>query len=256
MISIISPAKSMNFDDKSPISVSSRVTESNEMKKILQALKKLSIEDIMKFMKVSEKIAELNYNRFQNFEALPDKQAIYAYNGDVYNNINTEVLDESSLRFSQDHLRILSALYGLLKPLDMIKAYRLEMSSKLPSIASRGMNLFWKEIITNSINSELENHKTKYLINIASNEYSASVDKNELNAILINIHFREIRGGKLKNIALNSKKARGMLADYIITNHLDKPEDIKTFNKSGYEFSKELSDSNNFYFTKLTPAYN
>lgn len=250
MISIISPAKSMNFEVKSPISISSQVTESYEMKKTLKALKKLSIEDIMKFMKVSGKIAELNYIRFQNFENLPDKQAIYAYNGDVYNNIDTEALDDSSLHFSQKHLRILSALYGLLKPLDMIKAYRLEMSSKLPGIASKGMNLFWKKTITNSINSELENHQTKYLINIASNEYSASIDENILDAILINIHFREIRDGKLKNIALNSKKARGMLADYIITNYIDRPEDIKTFNKSGYEFDKSLSDSNNFYFTK------
>lgn len=240
----------MNFEGKPPINISSQVTELNEMKETLQALKKLSVEEIMKYMKVSAQIAELNYTRFQNFETLPEKQAIYAYNGDVYNNIKTDALDDSSLRFSQRHLRILSALYGLLKPLDMIKAYRLEMSSKLPSVASKGMNLFWKKTITNSINSELESHETKYLINIASNEYSASIDKDTLDAILINVHFREIRDGVLKNIALNSKKARGMLADYIITNRIDKPEDIKTFNKAGYEFNKALSDSNNFYFTK------
>lgn len=250
MISIISPAKSMNFEAKTPSSISSHVNGSSEMKSVLQALNKLSVEDIMKFMKVSTKIAELNYSRFQNFETLPEKQAIYAYDGDVYNNINTEALDEDSLRFSQKHLRIISALYGLLKPLNMIKAYRLEMSSKLPGLAPKGMNLFWQKTITSSINSELENHENKYLINIASNEYSASVDRSMLNANLINIHFREIRGGKLKNIALNSKKARGMLADYIITNKLDRPEDIKSFNRSGYEFNKALSDLNNFYFTK------
>lgn len=250
MISIISPAKSMNFEEKPLSNISSRVNESSKMKEVLQALKKLSVEDIMKFMKVSVKIAELNYSRFQNFENLPEKQAIYAYNGDVYNNIDTVALDENSLRFSQKHLRIISALYGLLKPLDMIKAYRLEMSSKLPGFASKGMNLFWQKTITSSINSELENHKNKYLINVASNEYGASVDSSALNAILINIHFREIRDDKLKNIAINSKKARGMLADYIITNQLDKPEDIKSFNRSGYKFNKTLSDLNNFYFTK------
>ena len=250
MISVISPAKSMNFTDTSPNNVSSQITESKEMAKTLQVLKKLSTKNIMKSMKVSEKIAELNYDRFQNFETLPEKQAIYAYNGDVYNNIDTETLDKNSLRFSQEHLRILSALYGLLKPLDMIRAYRLEMSIKMPKLAPKGMNLFWQKNITNHINSELKTHKNKFLINIASNEYSASIDSKILDATLINTHFRETRDGKLKNIALNSKRARGMLADYIIRNQLDHPDDIKTFNKSDYKFNKTISDSNNFYFTK------
>ncbi len=250
MISVISPAKSMNFTDTSPNNVSSQITESKEMTKTLQVLKKLSTKNIMKSMKVSEKIAELNYDRFQNFETLPEKQAIYAYNGDVYNNIDTETLDKNSLRFSQEHLRILSALYGLLKPLDMIRAYRLEMSIKMPKLAPKGMNLFWQKNITNHINSELKTHKNKFLINIASNEYSASIDSKILDATLINTHFRETRDGKLKNIALNSKRARGMLADYIIRNQLDHPDDIKTFNKSDYKFNKTISDSNNFYFTK------
>ena len=134
MISIISPAKSMNFEDESPYKESSEVLESVEMDETLLALQKLSIEDIMQSMKVSQKIAELNYTRFQNFTTLPEKQALYAYNGDVYNNIDTKTLDDASIKFSQKHLRILSALYGLLKPLDMIRAYRLEMSSKLKEI--------------------------------------------------------------------------------------------------------------------------
>lgn len=240
----------MNFVAPSPSNTSSQVIESKEMTKTLQTLKKLSIKNIMKSMKVSEKIAELNYDRFQNFETLPEKQAIYAYSGDVYNNIDTKTLNDNSLRFSQEHLRILSALYGLLKPLDMIRAYRLEMSSKIPKLAPKGMNLFWQKNITNHINSELKTHKNKFLINIASNEYGASIDSKILDATLINMHFRETRDGKLKNIALNSKRARGMLADYIVRNQLDHPEDIKSFNKSDYKFNKSLSDSNNFYFTK------
>ena len=250
MISVISPAKSMNFTDSTPSNTSSQLVESKEMTKTLQALKKLSAQNIIKSMKVSEKIAELNYDRFQNFETLPEKQAIYAYNGDVYNNIDTETLDEKSLSFSQEHLRILSALYGLLKPLDMIKAYRLEMSCKIPRLAPKGMNLFWQKNITNNINSELKTHKNKFLINIASNEYSASINTTMLDAEFINVHFREARDGKLKNIALNSKRARGMLADYIIRNQLDHPDDIKTFNKSDYQFNRAISDSNNFYFTR------
>ncbi|MEM6338626.1 MAG: YaaA family protein [Pseudomonadota bacterium] len=250
MISVISPAKSMNFTDSTPSNISSQLVESKEMTKTLQALKKLSAQNIVKSMKVSEKIAELNYDRFQNFETLPEKQAIYAYNGDVYNNIDTETLDENSLHFSQEHLRILSALYGILKPLDMIKAYRLEMSCKIPRLAPKGMNLFWQKNITERINLELEKHKNKFLINIASNEYSASINTKMLDATLINVHFRETRDGKLKNIALNSKRARGMLADYIIRNQIDHPDNIKTFNKSDYQFNRALSDSNNFYFTK------
>lgn len=250
MISIISPAKSMNFRDNPPSEASSKITKSQEMSKTLQALKKFSIKDIMNSMKVSEKIAELNYDRFQNFENLPQKQAIYAYNGDVYNNIDTETLTSDSVAHSQKHLRILSALYGVLKPLDMIKAYRLEMSTKIPKLAPRGMNLFWQKSITNHINSELRTHKNKFLINIASNEYSASIDNTLLDVPIINIHFMETRNGKLKNIALNSKRARGMFADYIIRNQLDHPDEIKTFNKSDYIFNKTLSNSNNFYFTK------
>ena len=224
MISIISPAKSMNFRDNPPSEASSKITESQEIKKTLQDLKKFSIKDIMNSMKVSEKIAELNYDRFQNFENLPQKQAIYAYNGDVYNNIDTETLTSDSIAHSQKHLRILSALYGVLKPLDMIKAYRLEMSTKIPKLAPRGMNLFWQKSITNHINSELKTHKNKFLINIASNEYSASIDNTLLDVPIINIHFMETRNGKLKNISLNSKIARGMFADYIIRNQLDHPD--------------------------------
>jgi len=154
-------------------------------------------------MSPSQKIAELNYTRFQNFTTLPEKQALYAYNGDVYNNIDTKTLDDASIKFSQKHLRILSALYGLLKPLDMIRAYRLEMSSKLKEIALKGMNLFWKDHITNNLNSELKTHDNKFLINIASNEYSASVDPKSLEASIINIHFRENRNNELRNIANN-----------------------------------------------------
>jgi uncharacterized protein len=246
----------MNFQDPPILDKSSQIIKTKEMQLTLKALKDLSIEDIIKTMNVSQKIAELNYSRFQNFKSLPEKQAIYAYNGDVYNNIDTKTLDEKSINFSQNHLRILSALYGLIKPLDMIKAYRLEMSSKLKTIAPKGMHLLWKEHISKTINSELNEHTNKFLINIASNEYSASIDNKLLGKKLINIHFREIRNDKLANIAINSKRARGMLADYIIRHEIDHPDNIKLFNKDNYRFNKELSDNNNFYFVKQTAAKN
>ncbi len=240
----------MNFEDPSPCKESSKVLKTTEMEETLLSLQKLSINDIMQSMKVSQKIADLNYTRFQNFQTLPKKQALYAYNGDVYNNIDTDTLDDAAINFAQKHLRILSALYGLLKPLDMIKAYRLEMSSKLKELAPKGMNLFWRKHITKNLNSELKTHKNKFLINIASNEYSSSIDPKLLEATLINIHFRENRNNELRNIAINSKRARGMLADYIVRNGIDIPEGIKSFNKSDYSFNQKLSDDNNYYFTK------
>lgn len=240
----------MNFVDCSLSNISSQITDSQKMRHVLSALKDLSVLNIMQLMKVSEKLAKLNYDRFQNFETLPEKQAIYAYNGDVYNNIDIDTFDSNSVDFSQKHLRILSALYGALKPLDMIKAYRLEMSCKLSPIAPRCMNDFWKNHITSGINDELKSHKNKFLINIASNEYSSSIDTKVLYTPMINIHFRETRENILKNIAINSKKARGVLVGYIIKNQLDHPEDIKSFSKLDYKFNKRLSDLNNFYFTK------
>lgn len=250
MITIISPAKSMDFRPVSPEAGASSVKTSENMDLVLKELKSLSVDQIAKLMKVSAKIAELNYERFQGFEKLPEKQAIFAYDGDVYKNINIESFSALQLDFAQKHLRIISALYGLLLPLDKIKAYRFEMSCKLQTKGKGAASEFWKNYITSELNAELQSHKNKYLINLASNEYFAAVSLKDLEAKVINVHFRENRKGVLKNIALNSKRARGVMSDYIIRNEIDNPDDLQSFDASGYKFNPSLSDKENFFFVK------
>lgn len=250
MITIISPAKSMDFNSCAPDVGSSSVKASENMDLVLKELKSLSATQIAKLMKVSAKIAELNYERFQGFENLPEKQAIFAYDGDVYKNIDAESFSASQLDFAQKHLRIISALYGLVLPLDKIKAYRLEMSCKLPGSCKGPVSEFWKNYITSELSSALQNHKNKYLINLASNEYFAAIALKDLEAKVIDVHFRENRKGVLKNIALNAKRARGMMSDYIIRNEIDNPDDLQSFDASGYKFDPSLSDRENFFFVK------
>ncbi len=273
MINIISPAKSMDFESESinldqldaQLDSENLKLDSESLKKqestnqqlinqqfmlVLNKLRSLSVDQISKIMKVGEKIAKLNYQRFQEFDKLPEKEALFAYNGDVYKNIDTKTLNAQSLGFAQNHLRIISALYGSLSPLDKIRAYRLEMVSKLDDLAPKGMALFWQDVITDQLNLELSNHKNKFLINIASNEYFAAINRKKFNYPIINIHFREIRNGMVRNIAINSKRARGMMADYIIRNYIDSPEEIKIFNVNDYKFDVSMSDDYNFYFLR------
>ncbi len=249
MISIISPAKSMDFHSKAPCTEFTNLPENSKTNLIVQKLQSLSHDQIATIMGVSDKIAELNYQRFQSFQTLPEKQALFAYTGDVYKNIDSFSFTDKELQFAQKHLRIASALYGLISPLDKIKAYRLEMVSRLPTLAPKGMAKFWQEHITKQLNLELKTHKNNFLINLASNEYSAAISPALLNSSIINIHFREVQNGIKKNIALNSKRARGMLADYIIRNAIDLPNDIKSFKHNNYNFDISMSDDNNFFFT-------
>jgi cytoplasmic iron level regulating protein YaaA (DUF328/UPF0246 family) len=249
MISIISPAKSMDFNSEVPCAELTNLPQNSKTNLIISKLQSLSQDQIAKIMGVSTKIAELNYQRFQNFENLPEKQALFAYTGDVYKNIDSFSFTNKELQFAQKHLRIASALYGLVSPLDKIKAYRLEMVSKLSTIAPKGMAKFWQEHITTQLNLELQTHKNDCLVNLASNEYSAAINPALLNFSIINIHFREIRNGSIKNIALNSKRARGMLADYIIRNAINSPNAIKSFNSNNYNYDLSMSDDNNFFFT-------
>ncbi len=240
----------MDFTPLAPEVKASKLNSTDKTSLVIDQLRSLSIFQIAKIMNVSEKIAELNYQRFQNFSKSPDKQAIFAYTGDVYKNIDVHNFAIKELQFAQDHLRIISALYGLLSPLDKIRAYRLEMSCKLPEIGNKGMAAFWKGHITSELNTELKKHSNKSLINLASNEYFAAIDMEALEAPVVHVHFREERKGNLKNIALNSKRARGMMADYITRHSIDTPGDIRSFEIGGYKFDTSLSDASNFFFVR------
>ena len=205
-------------------------------------------------MNVSDKIASLNVARYQNygtpFNLDNAKQAALAFKGDVYLGLEAESFDEADFEFAQNHLRILSGLYGLLKPLDLMQPYRLEMGTPLKRGRKKNLYEFWDTKITQLINEDLANTAGETIINLASKEYFHSVKTNLLNGKLIHLHFKEDRGGTLKVISFNAKKARGGMAQQIIKNRVIDPETIQTFVVDGYTFESSLSDDNNFMFIK------
>lgn len=245
MIILISPAKTMDFAN------STRNKQFNLLPKsslLLQELKKLDVEELSRVIQTSHSIAQLNFDRYHNFDELPIKEAFYAYDGDVYKNIDRE-LTKSEEEFAQNHLNIISAFYGLLKPLDPIKPYRLEMVTKIPALA-QSLVEFWQQDVTEALNAKLTQHENKVVINLASNEYSKVINRKALNANMIDIIFLEERKGELKNIAINAKRARGMLTSYILQNKIDDESSLQDFAENGYKFAPELSNKNRYYFVK------
>ncbi len=248
MLSIISSAKTLDFENKNIPGVSTEPIFREQTNQILSTCQNLSIEDIMSLMSVSKKIATLNYERFRSYESAPTKAALLAYNGDVYENIKANNFSREELIFANKHLGIISGLYGLLKPLDSIKPYRLEMGIKL---VDKGLlSKFWANSITDYINKTLSSHTSKYLINLASKEYSDAIDTAKLLFPIFNIIFKESRAGKLQIIGINAKKARGLMLGYIMSNQIDNIEGLKKFSKEGYSFRPELSSSYDLIFIR------
>ncbi len=217
---------------------------------LIRDLKHLKITEIQILMKVSPKIAELSAERFNNwklpFNLSNAKAAIYAFKGDVYRGIDAVSLSKNDLIFAQERLSILSGLYGLLRPLDLIQAYRLEMGTKF--INKRGKNLY--EFWENKITYEINNREQEYIINLASNEYFKTINKKLLQAEIITPIFKDEKNGTLKIISIYAKKARGMMTRFIIQNHITNVEDIKNFNLGDYAFSEALSTDKEWVFTR------
>lgn len=244
MIAILSPSKTLDFTTK----ISAPQTQPiflKEAEQQIKELRKLSSPQIAKMMHISAKLAELNHQRYQDFHTpftlKNAKQAILAFQGDVYNDVEIENYTPEDFQFAQSHIRILSGLYGLLKPLDLIQPYRLEMKYRTD---------FWKDKITTALNDEFTAQTNQYLVNLASNEYSKPINFKQLNAKIIQIDFRENKEGKLKNVALYSKIARGTMANFIIKNKIDKPEGLKDFTGRNYKFDKKISTESNFFFVR------
>jgi len=232
---IISPAKTLDFETK-PITKKSSVPEYIEhANELARKMQKYSESQLAKLMSISPKLAKLNYERFESWDAAPQKQAVLAYMGDVYTGLQAATFMERDFNFAQKHLRILSGLYGLLKPLDLIKPYRLEMGTKI------GLYEFWGNKLTKKLGDEL-------IINLASEEYSKAVKPKNI----IDVNFYEIKNGKPKIIGLFAKKARGTMAAYIIKNQITATEQIKKFNQDSYKFNKEMSDATSYAFTRKT----
>lgn len=254
MLALISPAKTLDYESALPTDEHTLPRLLEHSQELIDFCRKLSASEIASLMSVSEKIAQLNTARFQDwtpeFNFGNARQAIFAFKGDVYTGLDAYSLKHNNLNFAQQHLRMLSGLYGLLRPLDLMMPYRLEMGTKLQN--SRGHNLyeFWGDLITQQINQELTEHQHNYLINLASDEYYKAVQENKIQAAIIKPIFLDQKNGKYKIISFYAKKARGLMARFIIENQLTKPEDLKAFNSEGYYLDTVNSSAKELIFKR------
>ena len=257
MLITLSPSKGQDFETPALSKTCSKPEALKDSELLIKELRKIKQQDIQQLMSVSENIARLTADRYKSFNTpfTPKnaKQAIFAFKGDVYSGIDIEKYREADLNYAQNHLRILSGLYGCLRPLDLIQPYRLEMKTKLHNVRGENLYQFWGDRITDELNKELDKQKQAVLVNLASNEYFKSVKPKQLEGRLLNINFKETRDGKTRVVAIFAKRARGMMADYILRNRIEKPEDIKKFKMGGYRFRKELSDDRQWTFERPQP---
>ncbi|MBC5838795.1 peroxide stress protein YaaA [Flavobacterium muglaense] len=249
---VISPAKSLNFEKDLPTTHYTEPLFLKESRQIQKVLKHESPKNLSELMHISEKLANLNWQRNQDwktpFTIENARPAIYTFDGDVYTGLDGYSIPMEKLDKLQDSLRILSGLYGLLKPLDLIQAYRLEMGTKIPIGESKNLYEFWKTTITKALNKELE--EGELFINLASNEYFSAVDVKALKVPVITPDFKDYKEGKLKIISFFAKKARGMMVRYIIDTDAKTIDDLKGFNYEGYQFDANLSKGNHLVFTR------
>ena len=240
---IISPAKSLNLKSKVPFRKFTNPIFPNETREIISKLKGMSVSSLGSLLGVSKKLAHLNWTRNQNFKLLSNsnsntnfRPSIYTFDGDVYSGFNAYSVPAANIKTMQKKLRILSGLYGILKPLDLIQPYRLEMGTKIKLGKTNKLHEFWIDLVTNHLNSELS--RDDILLNLASKEYFNAVDSNKIEAQIISPIFKDYRNGKLKIISFYAKKARGLMARYIIDNNSKNLEHILGFNSAGYTFSE------------------
>ena len=258
LLALLSPAKTLNFDDDLTVSSPSQPTFAAEASSLANILKKKSSKDIQKLMSVSEKIAALNVERNKSFSKKHTNKnaraALLAYRGDVYKGFRLDSYSKTDFNFSQKTLRIISGLYGILKPLDLIQPYRLEMKTKLKNTKGKDLYTFWRETLTEQTNKDISKHKIKEIINLASVEYSKSIDLKSLDASVVNIDFKVKKGRELKTIGIYAKKARGVMANYIVKERISSSKALLKFKEDGYQHKPKLSDSNNLVFVKSVSA--
>jgi cytoplasmic iron level regulating protein YaaA (DUF328/UPF0246 family) len=251
---ILSPAKSMDFETPTPVKNQSSIHFGNESEALASILKTKSTQDLENLMGISPKLAKLNYERFQNwhlpFAKNEARQAIFAFKGDVYTGLDAYSLPESIIQEAQNKLFILSGLHGVLKPLDGILPYRLEMGSKLKNTKGEHLYHFWGDKITHYINQEMSLNRSNTLINLASNEYFKSINKKILKADIITPEFKDLKNGTYKVVSFFAKKARGLMTRFILEHKLSKPEELLAFNADGYYYNAALSQSNKPVFTR------
>ncbi|MEM9990584.1 MAG: peroxide stress protein YaaA [Bacteroidota bacterium] len=253
MLVLLSPAKTLDLSatENEVHSLPRLLTDSQQL---VETLREKSKDDLKTLMKVSDKIAALNHNRFRTFKAPfnreNSKQALLAFKGDVYTSLQVEDFDTEDLSFAQKHLRILSGLYGLLRPLDLMQPYRLEMGTRLAYNESRNLYEFWGDKITTLINEDIALTEGESVVNLASEEYFKAVQKTRLSGKLYKVDFKENRAGHYKTIAFNAKKARGAMAREIIKQRIEQAEDIKNLVINSYQYNPIMSEAQHLVFTK------
>lgn len=254
MLIVISPAKSLDFDNPAPSIRTTKPRFLDQSQLIIEQIKKLAPQDIASLMKLSDKLALLNYERYQNF-TLPftksnAKPAIFAFKGDVYQGFDADTLSNDDLAFAQQHLRILSGLYGVLRPLDLMQAYRLEMGTKFNNSKGKNLYEFWADTLKNSIEKELLKSDSPILINLASNEYFKAIQAKKLSQEIITPVFKDFKNGQYKIISFFAKRARGLMSRFIVQNRITEAKQLKDFDLAGYQFSKKESNNTELVFTR------
>lgn len=240
MLIVLSPAKSLDY--KTPVKVKAPTLPEfvSESAKLIADLKKLAPQDVAKLMGLSDQLATLNVGRYRDwskkFTEENSKPAIYAFDGDVYDGFDVKSLDAKSVQFAQDHIRILSGLYGALKPLDLMQPYRLEMGTSFKNARGKDLYAFWGSRVTDSIKKVLEKQKKPVLLNLASEEYFKVLQPKELECQVIAPVFQDAKDGKYKIISFYAKRARGLMARYVVENRITDPVDLKGFNLDGYKY--------------------
>ena len=249
---IISPAKSLNFEKVLPTHQFSKPVFLKEAKQIIATLKELKPSDLSELMNISDALAELNWQRNKVFKTpftvQNSRPAVFAFNGEVYQGLDAYTIPEEKLTVLQNKLRILSGQYGILKPLDLMQAYRLEMGTKIKIGDHKNLYEFWKETVTQSLNKELI--KDELFINLASHEYFSVIDIKKIKVPIITPEFKDYKNGKLKIISFFAKKARGLMVRYIIDHDIETLDGLKGFNYEGYQFDENLSKGNTLVFTR------
>ena len=249
---VLSPAKSLDFETQLP---TDKMTQSDFLKQsehLNKELKKKSVKDLSELMKISRNLSQLNYERNQEWETPFTKDnarpSIYAFSGDVYRGIDAYTIPENKIDDLQDTVRILSGLYGVLKPLDLMQPYRLEMGTKMSVGTNKNLYEFWKADITQALNDELKDDEL--FLNLASVEYFKAVDTKTLKVPVVNVDFKELKNGDYKTVGIYAKLARGLMTRYIIDNNAKTMDDVKGFDIENYRFHEKLSEENNLVFTR------
>lgn len=254
MLYVVSPAKNLDYDTPAQTETHTQPELVEQAAELAQVCRTLTPADLSELMGISDKLAGLNAARFEQwvpeFTLANSKQAVLAFNGDVYAGMEAQNFSEQELNYAQTHLRILSGLYGLLKPLDLMQPYRLEMGTKLENPKGKNLYEFWGETITDKLNEQIVATNSSYLVNLASTEYFKSVKKKNVDAKIITPSFKDWKNGQYKMISFYAKKARGMMVQYLVKNQVNDLAGLLKFDLAGYEYNEELSKPDEPCFTR------